>query len=142
MEAHHKAYLGKHSMSPEFLSEALRNGFDVHHLDGDHSNNEPENLILVWSQDHMELHGLKRFSGRMDGVWMTREEMDAVKLSKGEAAYQKRLQSIPWAEMGIPNALGNAKHYAKAHDLEWPVPCERKKPMRSHRYRKGRYSGF
>jgi len=31
---------------------------DIHHLDGNHSNNEPENLVLVCKIHHNEVHGI------------------------------------------------------------------------------------
>lgn len=31
-------------------------GFDVHHLDGDHENNDPANLVLIEHTDHMMMH--------------------------------------------------------------------------------------
>lgn len=34
-------------------------GYHVHHVDHDKSNNEPENLIAISSKDHMRLHGLE-----------------------------------------------------------------------------------
>lgn len=49
--------------SSEWLIERLKDGFDIHHLDGDHENNDPSNLVLIECGDHMMLHnGKKRFS--------------------------------------------------------------------------------
>lgn len=31
-------------------------GIDVHHIDGDHSNNDPKNLMAVTLQEHYDLH--------------------------------------------------------------------------------------
>lgn len=31
-------------------------GIDIHHVDGDHSNNDPENLLAVTLQEHYDLH--------------------------------------------------------------------------------------
>lgn len=43
--------------------EMLALGFDVHHLDGSHDNNDPKNLVLIDGADHMMLHnGSARFS--------------------------------------------------------------------------------
>jgi hypothetical protein len=44
----------------------MRDGFDVHHLDGDHANNEPANLVLIEHTDHMAIHG-GRTMGRLAG---------------------------------------------------------------------------
>lgn len=43
----------------------LRDGFDVHHLDGDHSNDDPANLALIEHTDHMRLHGMGVTLGRL-----------------------------------------------------------------------------
>ena len=40
--------------------------------------------------------------------------------SKGWEAYGKRQDGCAWAELG-PNALNNAKAYAKARGLPWPI---------------------
>jgi hypothetical protein len=57
-EPHHLAWLQAHpDRSAEWLAERLRDGFDVHHVDGDHQNNTPANLVLIEHIDHMRLHG-------------------------------------------------------------------------------------
>lgn len=57
---HHTAWLSKRPhRSVAWLKQMLANGFDVHHLDGNHANNDPNNLLLVELADHMDLHGLK-----------------------------------------------------------------------------------
>ena len=43
----------------EWLLRMAREGFDVHHVDGDHTNNMPDNLVLIDHADHMRLHGQK-----------------------------------------------------------------------------------
>lgn len=35
----------------------MHEGFHIHHVDGDHSNNHPNNLALIWGEDHLMLHG-------------------------------------------------------------------------------------
>lgn len=60
MKPHHEAWLSKTEFSQSWLEEHLRNGFHVHHVDGDHDNNDPANLVLMWGPDHMSvLHGMK-----------------------------------------------------------------------------------
>jgi len=65
MEQYHKAWLAAHPERDEaWLKERLKDGFHVHHVDGDHSNNEAGNLILVDGVDHLHLH-----NGRLvDGI--------------------------------------------------------------------------
>lgn len=58
MEPYHLAWLTAHPRrTVEWLKDKLRDGFDIHHLDGDHNNNDPNNLLLVECSDHLMLHG-------------------------------------------------------------------------------------
>lgn len=60
LEHHHKAWLSAHpNRSEQWLFERLRDGFDIHHVDGNHANNDPLNLVLIEAHDHMRLHGAK-----------------------------------------------------------------------------------
>lgn len=55
---HHFAWLAAHPTRTEaWLRERLAEGFDVHHHDGNHANDDPANLILIEHLDHMRLHG-------------------------------------------------------------------------------------
>lgn len=57
IQAHHRAWLSAHSwIAWEWLDAKLEEGFEVHHVDGDHSNNDPQNLVLVYNSDHKLLH--------------------------------------------------------------------------------------
>lgn len=59
LKPHHLAWLAGHpERAPEWLVAKLAEGFDVHHLDGDHANNEPDNVVLIDHLDHMRLHGM------------------------------------------------------------------------------------
>jgi hypothetical protein len=58
MPLHHVAWLSNHpNRSVEWFKEMCKQGFDVHHVDGDHSNNDPDNLVFIEHRDHMRLHG-------------------------------------------------------------------------------------
>lgn len=61
-EAYHLAWLSAHlERTQQWLAERLADGFAVHHTDGNHSNNDPINLVLIEAGDHMLLHnGVKR----------------------------------------------------------------------------------
>ena len=139
MKEHHKAYLSKQNMTEAFFKEALYNGFDIHHIDGDHDNNEPDNLIMIYSSDHMLLHGVKKFKGRGNGVWMSQEEIDALKATQGETAYKLRLTGLMWKQ--IDEQLGKstmhlAKFYAQHNNLEWPIKLSKEAADRASTYRK------
>lgn len=67
IQPHHAAWLAANPhRSAEWLAKRFLDGFDVHHVDGDHGNNDPTNLVLVEHGDHMLLHnGKARTLGRM-----------------------------------------------------------------------------
>lgn len=60
LEPYHRIWLSNHpNRSEQWLKNCLQDGFDIHHLDGHHENNTPQNLVLIECQDHMALHGGK-----------------------------------------------------------------------------------
>lgn len=66
LKEHHWAWLSKRpERSPEWLSVKLSEGFDIHHIDGDHYNNAPDNLVLIDREDHGEIHGRPVFPRRV-----------------------------------------------------------------------------
>jgi hypothetical protein len=57
MKSYHLAWLKKHpNRSRQWLAERLADGFHIHHIDCDHSNDKPENLVLIEGGDHFEVH--------------------------------------------------------------------------------------
>ena len=64
---HHEAWLTAHPhRTRQWLRAMAKDGFDIHHLDGDHENNEPSNLVLIEHTDHMAVHnGGRHFLGRL-----------------------------------------------------------------------------
>lgn len=73
MKSYHYAWLSEHpNRSEEWLKARLADGFDVHHLDGDHSNDAPSNLVLIEHTDHMMLHG-GRTLGRLKPKRLSRD---------------------------------------------------------------------
>lgn len=57
MQSYHYAWLSVHpERTEQWLKERLADGFHVHHIDGNHDNNDPKNLVLIESGDHMMLH--------------------------------------------------------------------------------------
>lgn len=110
----------------------------MHHLDGDHDNNDPNNLLLIEGADHQALlHGLKFVRALYKNnpemaspAWLSRWA------SKGQIAYEMRKAKKPWREISKELgatleltesvAMGRvaclAKGYAKTHGLLWPLP--------------------
>lgn len=59
LQSYHLAWLSVHpSRTTDWLTRMMAEGFHVHHVDGDHSNDEPSNLILIEGDDHLRLHGM------------------------------------------------------------------------------------
>ncbi len=54
-----------------------KDGFDVHHLDGNKGNESPDNLVLIEHTDHMMLHG-SRMLGRLKGKSIVIELPDEI----------------------------------------------------------------
>jgi hypothetical protein len=66
MNKYQRVWLAAHpKRTKEWLAEKIRDGFDVHHADGDHQNDAPDNLVLIESTDHLKLHGM--VANRMAG---------------------------------------------------------------------------
>jgi len=67
LKEYHKSWLVAHPERGEaWLKEKLREGFDIHHIDGDKANNDPLNLVLIEAGDHFMLHNGSKRALRMD----------------------------------------------------------------------------
>lgn len=104
----------------------LADGFDIHHLDGNHANNSPDNLALMESDDHMRLHGVgaRRLLGERKRV-VTEKRIDL-----DRKAYEKRLAGHMWKEVAgevlgtkakAEAAAVRARRYAKEFNAPWPL---------------------
>jgi hypothetical protein len=85
------AWLTKHQeRSEEWLRARLADGFEIHHLDGNHANDEPGNLLLIESVDHKSLHGrrvqhiVRSSTAKFDRVAYQRELMRKRRAAKRE----------------------------------------------------------
>lgn len=57
MQEYHYIWLNAHPDRTEtWLKDCLKDGFLIHHLDGNHSNNVIDNLLLIEKSDHLMLH--------------------------------------------------------------------------------------
>ena len=121
MEQHRKVWMESNCKDEEWMYQASQNGFDVHHLDGDHSNNDPENLVMIFASDHMRLHNAEHFIplSRCKKNW--NEESEGEKLTRGEFAYKERLKGLGWKEIECKNPILLAKNYAIKKGMEWPI---------------------
>lgn len=130
LKPHHAAWLAAHPhRSEQWLLDALRDGFDVHHLDGASQNNAPDNLLLIETSDHTQiLHGLKMV--RAIGC-KPRESKRPLKHKRGRIVYElRRDKRLTWLALGVHagctprQAERWAKRYAKVEGLAWPLTIE------------------
>lgn len=100
LQAHHLAWLACHpERTAQWLADHLADNFHVHHVDGDHGNDAPNNLALIEGLDHMLLfHGMKNYSanriaGRLGGLArarnMTKKQMSAIARKGNKARWRK-----------------------------------------------------
>lgn len=80
LDEHHLAWLSVHKgRTEEWLARCLADGFDVHHMDGNHENNDPGNLVLIEAADHMYLHNgrtraLRKLVGLKHGLSLAKKD--------------------------------------------------------------------
>lgn len=126
LKAHHRAWLEKHPERSEgWLLQKLGEGFDVHHLDHCHHNNDPANVVLIEHADHMGLH---------NRVPLRLAKDDPARADLARRAYDMKEPSLSWADVeesvGIVNEKGRhgyaahieARRHAFIHGLPWPKP--------------------
>lgn len=111
----------------------LAQGFQVHHMDGNHFNDDPANLVLIEGSDHMRLHGMK--TRLPDELLHTRRRKHAERLAQGKAMYEERLSGTSWREavhlhmqsdreifeVNASRGIVLAKEYAVDAGREWPI---------------------
>lgn len=78
LKKYHHTWLSKYGFSEEWLREKMAAGFHIHHADGDKTNEKPENLVMIFGKDHLQLHGLslkeklrRPDSERKRRIWIT-----------------------------------------------------------------------
>lgn len=64
-------------------------GFEIHHLDGNHDNNDPTNLLCVSIEEHLEIHKSQEDWGAVQAILMRMANMNGIKEAAAKA--QKKL---------------------------------------------------
>ena len=123
LEKHQRAWLKAHpDRGSSWLKGMLAEGFDVHHIDGDHGNNDSYNLILVEHVDHGRLHGHLN-----NVVGSNRLKCRMARLERGKTVHQMVWDGVPKEEMVAElgacysTLLCNAKEYAYKYNKYWPI---------------------
>jgi len=117
---HHQKWLERHpERSETWLRERIRDGFDVHHIDGDHANNAPENLVLIDHGDHMRLHDL-RFD--MAKALANRQARTLADQEDAGVIYELRRSGVCYSEIDkLTHIRGasNRRRMLRANVLAW-----------------------
>ena len=133
LKEYHFAWLSSHpERTTDWLRFMLKAGFDIHHLDGDHGNNDPKNLVLIEHRDHMRLHGAS--SGFARELEVVKERRKKLFLEEGKLAYETAEAIINaasyvsgvWITAGKQSGLGGrtfrrAELWARTNGLKWPL---------------------
>lgn len=91
LKLHHKVWLNAHPhRTPAWFRERVKEGFDVHHLDGDSENNDPANLVLIEHTDHMRIHGCQTL-GRLSP---RRKKANAVAAKVGKETEDREMHRL------------------------------------------------
>jgi len=125
VKKYHEKWLECHShRTEEWLKDRLKDGFDIHHVDGNHHNNDPSNLVLIECSDHMMMHGCGIAKRVLRYKTYEKRRPDLEYLSRGQASYNRRLRKWDkWSEIGKSNMLA-AKVWAKSSGMPWPIKKE------------------
>jgi len=64
-------------------------GYEIHHLDGNHYNNDPSNLICVSIEDHLEIHRGQGDWGAVQAILMRMANMEGIREAAALAQKQR-----------------------------------------------------
>ena len=115
MKPYHEAWLSAHpERSRDWLETRLKDGFDIHHIDGDANNDNPSNLVLIECGDHLMLHNGKTRLSRLSprDVRKRRAEPRLLKVPDGVIELRKG-EISRWVrkyyDEGRPDTLARVK---------------------------------
>lgn len=68
-----------------YNKSSLLPGMEIHHIDGNHQNNNPENLVAVTIEQHLEIHKSQRDHGAVQAILIrmnrTKEQQELLRIS-------------------------------------------------------------
>jgi hypothetical protein len=71
----------------------IPNGYEIHHKDGDKTNNDPSNLICVSIEEHLKIHEEQGDHGAVQAILMrmARDESMQQRIKQAASEHQKQL---------------------------------------------------
>jgi hypothetical protein len=101
LESYHLVWLADHpNRTVEWLRRMMADGFHIHHIDGDHSNDNPMNLVLIEGADHLMLHNGKKRPVTVLGTKPKLPRTESLR-RKQERIARKRLYTVPGQEKTV-----------------------------------------
>lgn len=117
-------------MHPErtawWLIDHIRDGFDIHHVDGNHANNDPQNLALIEHRDHMCLHGSPSLRRDAKALAAREQEADTIKdaytryrnAGPGGTTWKDVVTELNYLNSNLPS---RAHEWAIRNGMPWPI---------------------
>jgi hypothetical protein len=99
---YHKIYKNHYGAIPR---EPDGRSYEIHHIDGNHSNNDPGNLTAVTLEEHYNIHYTQGDYGAC--FWMAVQRMNKSHAELSELASKRNsIRNKKYVELGIHNFLG------------------------------------
>lgn len=112
LKSYHHVWLACHpGRTQAWLLDRLADGFHIHHVDGDHQNDSPRNLVMMEGLDHMLImHDLKIASvfttergralgiKRWEGISLKKRQKQGRKAGKASGVARRRRALIAAAQ--------------------------------------------
>jgi hypothetical protein len=73
----------------EYNGCKIPEGYEIHHLDGNHCNDNPSNLICVSIEEHLDIHQMRGDWGAVQAILMRMSNMDGIKEAASKAQKQR-----------------------------------------------------
>lgn len=75
----------------EHNQQRIPDGYEIHHIDGNRENNDPDNLLCLSIEEHLEIHRKQEDWGAVQAILARMEDRDGIREAASKAQ-KKRLK--------------------------------------------------